>query len=100
MKYKPCCERICMVSGCETQEQGGCYCVCRLLDYLNNFKLTLDGYQIYRNKCIIYYPDKVMAQEAYKNLIDNQKIDHDEYVKKIPERIRQLENKIKSYEIE
>jgi hypothetical protein len=32
MKYKPCCGRRCLLYRCETQESGGCSCVCRLVD--------------------------------------------------------------------
>lgn len=33
VKYKPCCDKRCMLFDCETREDGGCYCLCRLKDF-------------------------------------------------------------------
>ncbi len=54
MKYKPCCNTVCMVHGCESREQGACYCCCRLLDHIDNMHQIINGKAFFKGECIVY----------------------------------------------
>lgn len=58
-KYKPCCGRICGLGGCQTQEDGGCYCLCRLKDKEQMLLSLLDGTSYQVNGAVIYEPGRV-----------------------------------------
>ena|ERR1700691_974357 len=56
MKYKPCCGHKCMLANCEISEAGGCYCICRLVDYIEDIEDVLSGEMIYQNGAFIFHP--------------------------------------------
>lgn len=74
-KYKPCCSKTCLVSGCETNELGGCYCVCRLVDAENTCLGLLEGKFFRQGGGIIYIPGRLVPlvgpekEETEKELI-------------------------------
>ena len=55
MKYKPCCGRRCGLANCKTQERGGCYCTCRLVDMISSLESVIEGRSVARG--CIYYPN-------------------------------------------
>lgn len=59
IKYKPCCDKRCGVSGCKTKEDGGCYCLCRLKDAKSTMLSLLDGTSYRWNGGIIYEPGRI-----------------------------------------
>lgn len=63
-KYKPCCNRRCLVNGCEIKDKGGCYCVCRLKDSENQCLNLLDGQSYRENEGIIYVPGRYQPLEG------------------------------------
>ncbi len=58
MKYKNCCDRSCLLSHCETRNNGGCYCVCRLKDAENTCISLLEGKSYRSGVGIIYEPGR------------------------------------------
>lgn len=58
MKYKPCCDTRCLVGGCKTREDGGCYCVCRLKDAESSRLSLLEGRSYRFGGGIIYEPGR------------------------------------------
>lgn len=54
VKYKPCCDGRCGVYGCESKDQGACYCCCRLLDNIAAMQDIIDGKARFEGDCIIY----------------------------------------------
>lgn len=58
LKYKSCCNIKCALAHCETREQGGCYCVCRLKDQENQLQSLIAGQMYEQDGCIIYRPER------------------------------------------
>ncbi len=58
MKYKKCCDRICLVRGCNIRENGGCYCVCRLHDAIKQQERVISGNVYWLNGGVIYEPGR------------------------------------------
>ena len=87
MKYKPCCDRRCLLGCCEIREAGGCYCVCRLKDHECSLERALEGTVSIKNDSFIYIPGKYIA------------LDEDEK-KDVLEKLKKVREKLKEYEIE
>jgi hypothetical protein len=86
MKYKPCCDRRCLVHDCEEKESGGCYCVCRLMIAKNQCEMFLEGTVFKQNGACIFRPgNKTTVSEEKKA----------EYSKILNE----IQAKLKTYEI-
>lgn len=66
MKYKACCDIKCLLAGCEIAENGGCYCACRLNDYISQMQGVIDGH-IVEYGCV-YFPSKEQREQWYQKL--------------------------------
>lgn len=87
-----------MVGGCKTRKNGGCYCLCRLHDAINDLQDIKDGHTIASHGGLIYYPDKEKADNHLKNLTEDQKKNHFEILSQADDRIAVIKEKIKTYE--
>lgn len=84
MKYKTCCARRCMVHGCDTKDNGGCYCLCRLKDREHTLLSLLDGTSYREKGFIIYEPGRIKTPLGGFEK-DNATKDLDEVRKRIKE---------------
>ncbi len=84
-KYKPCCSNRCLLGNCETRDDGGCYCLCRLKDSEHNLMNVLEGRTCLKNGLFIYSP----------NIIP--KPIEGEEKEKIEKRLQDVRDKIKEY---
>jgi hypothetical protein len=102
-KFKPCCASICMVYGCKIQKAGGCYCICRLVDHMNQLKRIVDGdtrtIRMTNGGCIAF-GDKDKAEEFYQKLSEEDKKYNDNFIKQAPAALKELEDELKKYEIQ
>jgi hypothetical protein len=85
-KYKPCCGRRCPLGNCETREEGGCYCLCRLKDAESSYLSLLAGSSYRYSGAQIYVSGKTFP------LSDDEK-------KEYHSGLEQIREKIKDYEI-
>jgi hypothetical protein len=93
MRYKPCCDRRCAVFGCEARDAGACYCVCRLIDEINNLKSVIKGVTV--NWGCVYVPDKDKREAWYCSLSNEQREYEDRFRMIIaPERLLVLEERL------
>ena len=99
MKYKPCCDRRCLVHGCEIREKGGCYCLCRMFDSISSLESVLQGNTILSEGGQIYYPDIEKAKEHFYRLSPEQQEYNKEYRENAQDIIQQIKDKIKEYEV-
>jgi hypothetical protein len=91
MKYKPCCVRRCGVGGCKTREQGGCYCICRLIDAIHMTKNIIEG-KSFRKNGMIVTPAADLRKEYLPGLTKE--------AKKVEEELlEEFEAKLKEYEL-
>ena len=93
MKYKPCCGRKCLNGYCEIRDNGGCYCACRLSDYINTLKKLIDGTQVHAN---MYFPDPIATQQFY----EKNKEECDRHISKAPIELEKALIEFKKYELE
>ncbi|CAB4126580.1 hypothetical protein UFOVP80_38 [uncultured Caudovirales phage] len=99
MKYKPCCDRRCLVAGCEINENGGCYCACRIADALHELQSILKGHTIVSNGAMVYIPDPVKRDEFIEKMNDQEKEKYYKYrLFDVPNLIEFYEKKLKEYE--
>ena len=85
-KYKPCCDLKCLNGRCETRENGGCYCLCRMIDRESSLLLALEGALSRKEGYSIYVPGRyIEVSQDEKN--------------KLTKELYQLREKIKKYEI-
>jgi|GEM_PF-2947673 hypothetical protein len=96
MKYKACCFSVCGLGNCKTREDGGCYCVCRLNDYISLLQGAIEGTNI--NGCI-YFPSKT-DRDTYLNKMseENRKIAMDFQEIKAPIFLEEAYEKLKKYQ--
>lgn len=87
MKYKPCCNRRCLLGHCETREAGGCHCVCYLKDAEHTIESLIDGRTYKVGDGIIFDP-----RRPRKPLEGERK---DEALKQLEE----IKSRLKEYEI-
>ncbi len=85
MKYKPCCDNRCMVAGCTTRENGGCYCVCRLKDFERSLLSELSGNTIRFGAGMISRPGK------FEPLKGEEKENIDKQLEVIRQRLKKYE---------
>lgn len=87
MKYNPCCNRRCTLANCEIRDTGGCYCVCRINDAINQMKSIIDGTSVDFGQAVVYLPNRkrvpLQNEELKKALI----------------KLKTLEETLKKYEI-
>jgi len=99
MKYKPCCSRRCCVAGCPINEQGGCYCACRIMDGIKMAKSVIEGHSV--GKGCIYYSQLEDAKNHVARLTPEKRAEEDHFREvTAPEILKNLEEKLKSYEID
>lgn len=79
MKYKPCCGMRCMLGNCETRDSGGCYCTCRLVDYIHHLERDL-----LNHSPILYFGKEKEAREKY--------------LKQVPKLLEEARARLKEYE--
>ncbi len=91
MKYKPCCQKRCLVHACEIRASGGCYCVCRLMDHIRMLERTISGDVI--SQCIIF-GDKKSQQDYY----ERNKEECDKWKEEARERLKEAREELKNYE--
>lgn len=87
MKYKSCCTSRCLLGTCETRDNGGCYCVCRLKDHEKTQLSLIEGSSYAHKGMVIYEPGKKTVPTP-------------EDVKRYQERLGVIRTKLKEYEIE
>lgn len=78
MKYKACCGMRCLVAGCEINENGGCYCACRLSDRISLLEGVIKGKTLHRG--CVYYPSIEARNENYNRLSDERKKEEDDFM--------------------
>lgn len=98
MKYNPCCDKRCLVHGCQIREEGGCYCLCRLMDHLSQIKSASLGHTIYQGGGIIFYPDIEEAKSHLDRLSEEDKHNHLDRLAMNVEFKKKILEKIKTYE--
>lgn len=81
--YTPCCNTVCLLGNCETRENGGCYCVCRLKDAESSCISLLEGKSYRKNGGIIYEPRRIPIP-----LVGEEKNQVEDNLKTIRERIK------------
>lgn len=92
MKYKPCCNSVCLLNRCEVRDNGGCYCVCRLIDYMKSWEDIVNGDLI----CpFLYFSDKKMQKDYY----ERNKAECDKYKADAPKILEDCREELKKYEI-
>jgi hypothetical protein len=99
MKYKSCCSTRCLVHGCSIRENGGCYCVCRLHDHVNDLKSFLDGRTLFISGGTVYIPDDERRKKSWEHLSEKEKEEHLDFMKKVPDMLVQAKQKLKEYEV-
>jgi hypothetical protein len=99
MKFKPCCENRCLVSGCIHRESGACYCICRMHDKINALKSIQEGMTLFDGMGMQYIPDEALRQETFDKWSDEKKKFYQDFRKTCPALIKVWEDKIKEYEI-
>jgi len=92
MKYKPCCGSRCLLGYCETRENGGCYCVCRLIDHIHTLEGLINGDIV---SPFIWFGDKKKQEEYY----EKNKEECDKYINQSPKLLEKAKEKLKFYEI-
>lgn len=61
MKYKACCKARCLSLWCDIRDEGGCDCICKLVDQENSVLAQLDGSRIKEGNSIIYVAGRKAA---------------------------------------
>jgi hypothetical protein len=89
----------CLLGECKIREEGGCYCLCRLFDKLDDCISIQNGKIIPINGGSIYCPDPEEIKKRIEQISDQEKVIYQEYLEKLPGMIISLENKIKEYEL-
>lgn len=77
MRYKACCNSVCLIGNCKTRDAGGCYCVCRLKDYEDTLLSVLEGSSFWEGGGFIYEPARCRppeGEEKEKTLAELQKV--------------------------
>ena len=100
MKYKACCERRCLLAGCEIELNGGCYCACRISDKISSLESIIQGRTIYNNGACVYISDSYSRDLHIKNMTKETK---DAYLRFKNEEaqliLEKMKIKMKEYEI-
>lgn len=98
MKYKPCCNRKCLLARCEIRDNGGCYCVCSQHDYICTLEGVIKGTHL-MSGCI-YIPD-ALAREKYLQNLPLKKQSEEKRFREVdaPILLDIAKNRIKEYEI-
>ena len=99
MKFKPCCNRRCLLANCEVRNEGGCKCLCSLFDQLHSLESVEDGHTFMSAGAYIYYPNKEDADAKVEKMTDEQKKEHFEFFDKLGDFKKNVLEKIKRYEI-
>ena len=92
MKYKPCCNRRCLLAHCVTREQGGCSCVCHLMDNIHTFEDLINGSRVNPN---IFFGDKDLQDSFYEKNKESCNI----YINEAPKLLEEAKEKLKKYEL-
>jgi hypothetical protein len=100
MKYKPCCGKRCMVAGCETKEQGACYCICRMHDQIRDLERIIEGRTLYDGIGMQYIPNDQFRQQVLDSWSDVEKETLRLFKLEAPNLILKFKEKLKEYEIE
>lgn len=98
MKYKPCCDRRCLLGTCKIRDNGGCYCLCRYFDHLNTLESGLNGNIIFYGEGNVYYPDVETTSKILNKMDNKSKEKHLKKMKNIYLEIENTKNLIKKYE--
>ncbi len=100
MRYKPCCNRKCMVHGCKTKEQGACYCICRMWDSIHNLESIMEGRTLYDGMGFQYIPSNEFREQVYNSWSDEKKQVFQEFKNfEAPKLIQKMKEKLKEFEI-
>jgi hypothetical protein len=98
MKFKACCAYQCALGGCETRENGGCYCLCRLFDRLHALENVIEGKQfVLPSGGSVYYAEEEDRKRFYQN---NKEMVDEFKINKAPKLLEEVKSKIKEYEME
>ena len=100
MKYKPCCGKRCMVLGCETKEQGACYCICRMHDQISHLESIIEGSTLYDGIGMQYIPDDQFRKKVFDSWSIEKQETYRDFQKGSPLLIEKFKEKLKEFEIE
>ena len=95
-RYKPCCQKRCLLANCETRDAGGCSCVCDLVDVIHNLEMVIEG--IIVGQGCIYFPDSE-RRESFLNSMDEErrkKENHYRYVE-APEHLKKCKERLNGF---
>lgn len=95
LKYKPCCDRRCLLANCKTRDNGACSCVCRLMDSINTCNSILEGSSFKMGS--IYIPPGEYRDIFIASLSEEERCSEMKYAK---ESLIDLHKLIKKYEVE
>jgi hypothetical protein len=96
MKYKPCCGRRCLLANCQTRDNGGCYCVCRIKDNIEILESTIRGEMLEMGS--LFIPSVEKREEYKKNMAEERReADRKFREEEAPVLLMELKNKLKEY---
>lgn len=100
MKYKPCCNLYCLMLNCETRENGGCACVCKIKIQENLLNGHINGTIFFINGASIYvaehYREEFLSKLSYEQKEEN-KLYREE---KAPKELEKVKKELKKYIVE
>jgi hypothetical protein len=70
-KYKACCSARCLLSNCKVRDNGGCQCVCRLVDAIHTYESVIEGTSISSGCC--YVPDENLTKKMLDNMSEKER---------------------------
>lgn len=100
MKYKPCCNRRCMVAGCEHKEQGACYCICRFIDSMKHLESIIAGRTLYDGVGMQYIPDDKYREEVLNSWSEDKKETFRKFKEEAPKLLKRYKEKLKEFQID
>jgi len=75
-KFKSCCNSVCLLSTCIVRDNGGCYCQCRLKDYISEAERIITDNGIPG----IYYSNREDTKKHLNSLNDEELKERDSYI--------------------
>lgn len=89
-----------MVLGCETKEQGACYCICRIHDKILHLESIIEGSTLYDGTVMQYIPDDQFRKKVFDSWSAEKQETYREFQKEVPLLIEKFKEKLKKFEIE
>lgn len=95
LKYKPCCGRRCLNFTCETRENGGCYCLCRLIDYIHTLEDIIHDRGVIKYGRIYLLPGSF--EKFKENMNEEEKIEREKEKEWAKKELENCNNSFKEY---